>query len=145
MRTFYNILVLSTLIILCAYVGTEAYRTERVLQIQREAEQITVAQQYSDNLTYAVQTLASENRYANSQMEKAAKVVAGFQEESTRLKAALAESVEHLKTLTEQNNELMDQNDVYMKRIADLEGVVSDLRAALKALQPAPPEPVPAQ
>lgn len=145
MKTLYNSLILLTLIILCAYVGSEAYRTERVLEIQRGAEQITVAQQYSDNLTYAVQTLASENRYMNSQCEKAAKVVAGIQEESTRLKASLTEAVEHLKTLTEQNNELMDQNDVYMQRIAELELTIGDLRSALKALQPDPPATTPAK
>jgi len=139
MRTAYNSLVLVTLIILCVYVGVEGYRTERALNIQRQGEQITVAQQYSDNLTYAVQTLASENRFVNSQLEKAAKIVNGLLEESTRLKSSLKEAVENLKTLTEQNNELMEQNDQYMQRIGQLELTISDLRTALKALQPDPP------
>lgn len=116
-------------------------RWKAVYQTEYVQRQIAKAQDYSRPLASAMAKTTEVNLELVERERAAAKIVSGLQEESRRLKASLREAVENLKLLTEQNNELMDSNEKYMRRISELEAVVADLRTALKALQTEPVAP----
>jgi chromosome segregation ATPase len=144
MKSFLHLLAVVTLMACTGLIGAglSLLYTDYLLNDIVAAEEIQAdvaqCQAYAEPLAKSVQHYSAANELLLEREKAAAKVVAGLQEESTRLKASLREAVENLKTLTEQNNELMEKNETYMLRISELETTVSDLRAALKAVQPDP-------
>ena len=136
--------VLAFVSVLLVILSTYVIRTEvfvhawqdRVASVdfrQSEVNKLAVAQEYGRTAMSSCRMLAVENGLLCERDAKMTKYVAAMEEENTKLKASLAESVEHLQALIKDNNGLHDEVNQLGYKIQCLEQALTSTKAALKA------------
>lgn len=128
MRTFICVLLLSMSIGgIWHAVDTEnrAARWERYTTSAKSMEEvnskIAQSQEYSKHLLSVLGTMATENGVLCERDAQTMQVVREFEEANQKLKSSLSEAVARLEEMTEQVNDLMDENDSLYYKIGILE------------------------
>jgi len=120
-------------------------RVAKVQCLEQLNRDILRSQEYSSNLLESVRMLANENGILCEREAAHLQVIAGVEEENTRLGVSLDESIVRLQEYEEQVNDLIDEAERSAWRISQLEETIETLEDALAALEPkTEPEPEPA-
>jgi hypothetical protein len=121
-------------------VKTEVYvqlwqrRVAGLEQVQDQLHNTAVAQEYGTRAVEAIRMMAIENGLLCERDAKMQKYVLTMEEENTKLKAALNESVDKMVELIEENSDLHEEINYLSYKVECLE-------KALDATSPPAPEP----
>lgn len=98
--------------------------TNAAESIEKVNKQISQSQAHSKNLLSALGTMANENGILCERDAQSMQVVREFEEANQKLKFSLSEAVARLEEMTEQVNDLMDENNSLHYKIEVLERAI---------------------
>ena len=112
------------------YVKTWEDRVEAVEYQEQQVSATLMSQQYCQRLLEAIKMLAVENGLLCEREAKLTQYVAIMEEENTKLKAALSESVDRLETAITETENLYETIDNLKYRIQCLEKALNAVESA---------------